>query len=117
MNSHDEFEEIAVIIDSGASETVAPVVKFESYPIEKTTASGTTYLSAAGKQAQDIVNVGQRYVRVDYDHGTESWANLQMCKGLGQDQILGIVSRFVESGHSVVFTHPNEGSYIQKQFQ
>ena len=72
MNIHNEYEKIAVIIDSGASETGAPVEKFESYPVEKTTASGTTYSSAAGHQAEEIVNV-DRYTRVVDDHGTESW--------------------------------------------
>ena len=72
MNTHDEYEKFAVMISSGASET--------------------TYLSAARKQAEDIVNVGQRYMRVVDDHGTESWAKFQMCKGLGQHKILGSVS-------------------------
>ena len=61
---------------------------FESYPVEKTT-SGTTYSSPARKQAEDIVNVGQSYVRVVDDHGTESCAKFQMCKGLGQDKDTG----------------------------
>ena len=38
--------------------------KFESYPIEKTTSSVIPYSSAVGKQAKDIVDVGQRYIRV-----------------------------------------------------
>ena len=69
MSTHEEYEQIAVMIDSGASETEASVEKFELYPIEKTAASGTTYSSAAGKQAEDIVNVCQRYIRVVDDHG------------------------------------------------
>ena len=35
MNTHDEYEKIAVVNDSGASETVVSVEKFESYPIVK----------------------------------------------------------------------------------
>ena len=62
MNTHEEYDKTAVMIDSGASETAASVVKFESYPIEKTRASGRTYSSQAGKQAEDVVNVGQRYI-------------------------------------------------------
>ena len=57
MSSHKECVKIAVTIDSGASGTVASVDKFGSYPVETTTASDTTYASAAGKQAEDIVNV------------------------------------------------------------
>ena len=67
-------------IDSGANETVASVEKCESHPVEKTTASDTTYSSAAGKKAEDIVNVGQGYIRVVDDHGTESWAKFQTDK-------------------------------------
>ena len=74
----------------------------ESYPIEKTTTSSTAYASTAGKQAEAIVNVGERYIRVVDDHGAESLAKFQMCKGLGQDKILGSVSMLVESVRSVV---------------
>ena len=87
MNTHEEYEKMAVMIDSGASETAVSVEKFESSPIEKTTASGTTYASSAGKQAENIVNVGQRYIRVVDNHAT--WrTKFQMCSGLGQDKLL-----------------------------
>ena len=52
------------MIDSGASEAVASHDKFPSYPLEETTASGTTYSSAAEKEAEQILNVGQKYVQV-----------------------------------------------------
>jgi hypothetical protein len=113
MSIHDEYEKVAVMIDSGASETVASADKFPSYPLEATTASGTTYSSAAEKQAEAIVNVGQKYVQVVDEYGIESWAKFQICKGLGQDKILGSVSRLVEAGHVVVFRKPELGSYIQ----
>ena len=45
MNTHDEYYKIAVMTDAGASETVASAEM--SYPIEKTTTSGTTYSSSA----------------------------------------------------------------------
>ncbi len=108
-----EYEKIEVMIDSGASETVASQVKFTSYRLEETTASGTTSSSAAEKQAEDIVNIGQKRVLVVDDKGTESWAKFQMCDGLGQKNILWSVSRLVEAGHSVVFRSPELGSYIQ----
>ena len=88
MNIHCEYEKIEAITGSGASQTVASVEKFESYPNGKTTASSTTYSSVARKQARDIVNVGQGYVRVVDDQGTKSWRKLQ-------------------------FRHPNEGRYTQ----
>ena len=114
MNTYDdEYEKIEVMIDSGASETVASMDKFPAYPLEDTTASGTTYSSAAEKQAEAIVNMGQKYVQVTDEQGSTSWAKFQMCKGLGEKLILGSVSRLVESGHSVVFRSPELGSYIQ----
>ena len=69
MRTHEEYKKIEVTVDSGASDEVASVEKLESYPIEKTTASGTTYSSAVGKQAEEIVNVGQRYIRRRSLHG------------------------------------------------
>ena len=59
------------------------------------------------------MNVGQKYVQVVDELGNETWAKFQMCKGLGQNRILGSVSRLVEAGHSVVFRNPELGSYIQ----
>ena len=61
------------------------------------------YSSATEEQAEDIVNVGQKYVRVVDENCTESWAKFQMCSGLGRDKFLGSGSRLVESGQSVVF--------------
>ena len=78
MNTHDEYEKIAAMIDSGGTETLVSVVKFESYPIEQATASGTTYSSAPGKQEEEIVNVDQRYVRVVDDHGMARWSKFCM---------------------------------------
>ena len=104
MNTHEDYEKLAFMIDSGASETVASVEKFESYP----------YSLAAGKQAEAFfVNVSQRYIGAVGDHGTVRWAKFQMCRGLGQDKILRTVSRLVESRHSVVFRHPDQESCTQ----
>ena len=80
-NIHDEYEKIEMMIDSGASETVASQDKFSSYPLVETTASGTTYSSAAEKDVEQIINVGQKYVQVVDYRGNESWAKFQMCKG------------------------------------
>ena len=70
-------------------------------PNREATRSGTPYSSAAGKQTEDVVNDGQRCIRVVDDHGTESWAKFTMCRGLGQDRTLGSGSRLVTSGHQV----------------
>ena len=102
-----------MMIDSGASETVASEDKFESYPLEATTASGTTYSSAAEKQAEDIVNLGQKHVLATDSKGHAHWVKLQVCRGLGRGRVLGSVSRLIEAGHEVVFRTPEKGSYIQ----
>ena len=57
MNTHNVYEKLAVMLAVGASETAA---------------------SAAGKQAEDIANVGQRYIRVVDGHGMESWAKFEV---------------------------------------
>ena len=70
ISTFEEQDNSAVMIYPVASKTVASVEKSESYSIETSTASGTTYSSAAGKQAEDSVDVGQRYIRVVDEHGT-----------------------------------------------
>ena len=110
---HEDYEKIEVMIDSGASETVASEDIFGTYPLEKTTATGTTYSSAAAKQSEDIVNLGQTYVQVTDERGRETWATFQICSGLGSNRILGSVCRLAQAGNSVVFQPPEIGSYIQ----
>ena len=112
-NIHDEYEKISVMVDSGASETVAPHDKFPSYELIETTASGITYSSAAESQAEDIVNMGEKFVETSDVNGVKSWAKFQMCKGLGNGKILGSVSRLVQANHTVVFRDPEWGSYIE----
>ena len=75
MSTREEYEKIAVMINPGASETVASEERFESYPIEKTTASGTTYQQLGSKQ-----KICQRWSEIHSSrrrHGTESWAKFQ----------------------------------------
>ena len=76
------------MIDPG-SDLINIPDKFESYPMKKTLAGGTTYSSAAGKQAEHIVDVGPKCIRDVDEHGTETWAEFQMCSGLGRDKSLG----------------------------
>ena len=78
---------------------MASVEKFESYPFEKTTASGTTYSSAGGKQAEDTVNVGQRYIRVVDVHG----------------QVPGMHG--TRPRQDACVRHPDQESYTQKQLR
>ena len=109
----DDYEKVSIMIDSGASETVAPAECFESYDLVKTTASGTTYASAAAGDGNEIVNIGEKFVEVVDENGTTTWAKFQVCRGLGKDKVLGSVSRLVQAGHRVVFQSPELGSYIE----
>ena len=109
----DTFEKISIMIDSGASETVASEDRFPSYDLVKTTASGITYSSAAESQAEDITNIGEQFVETVDENGVTSWAKFQICKGLSGGRILGSVSRLVQSNHTVVFRDPSLGSYIE----
>ena len=111
--SHDdEFEKISIMIDSGASETVASEDRFPSCELVKTTASGITYSPAAESQAEDIINIGEQFVETVDENGVTSWAKFQICKGLSGGRILGSVRRLVQSNHTVVFRDPSLGSYI-----
>jgi len=109
----DTFEQISIMIDSGASETVASEDRFPSYDLVKTTASGITYSSAAESQAEDITNIGEQFVETVDENGVTSWAKFQICKGLSGGRILGSVSRLVQSNHTVFFRDPSLGSYIE----
>ena len=92
MSAHEEFEKIAVMIDSGASEIVASVEKFEFV---------SSWQASRGRRPRwSEIHSSRRRSR----HGE-----------LGQvtDKIMRSVSRLVESGHPVVFQRPRAGSYIQ----
>jgi hypothetical protein len=43
----DEYEKVSVMIDAGASDTVASMGKIQPDPLETTMVSGKTYSSAA----------------------------------------------------------------------
>ena len=88
---YEDYEHNEVMIDSGASETVASEGMFDTYPLEKTTATGTTYSSAAAKQSEEIVNLGQTYVQVTDERGGETWATfLKYAEDLDQTESLAV---------------------------
>ena len=111
-NVEEEYEKISVMVDSGASETVASDDKFPSYELKATTAVGTQY-SAAAKEGGAIENKGEKLIDVVDENGMVTQAKFQMFAGLSQSKILGSVSRLVQAGHTVVFRDPQRGSYIQ----
>ena len=112
QGAEEEYEQISVMVDSGASETVASEEKFEAYELIATTAVGTQY-SAAAESGAAIVNKGEKLIDVVDANGVATKARFQICSGLSQSKILGSVSRLVQAGHTVVFRNPQKGSYIQ----
>ena len=73
VNTHGgEYEKVFLMIDSGASETVASETEFGGYPLQKTTATGVTYAGAA-EQRNEITNVGEKCVETIDENGVTSW--------------------------------------------
>lgn len=68
-NVQEEWEKISMMVDSGASETVASIEHFEGYPLVRTTASGTSYSSASADPKEDVVNVGEKFVETVGENG------------------------------------------------
>jgi hypothetical protein len=101
-----------MMVDSGASETVASSDRFEAYELIMTNAVGTKY-SSASEAGTAIVNKGEKVIEVTDEKGVESQVRIQICDGLSPNKILASVSRLVQAGHSVVFQDPQWGSYIQ----
>ena len=111
-NTHEEYEQISLMIDSGSSETVASSDKFQGYQLVPTSAVGTKY-SSASEEAQAIVNAGEKVIEIVDSNGTANQLRIQMCDGLSSNKVLGSVSRLVQAGHRVVFQDPQYGSYIE----
>lgn len=95
-STHDVYEQVSVMVDSGASETVASEHHFANSPLVATSATGTTYSSAAANPAETIMNLGEKYVEVTDINGKDRWAKLQICSGLGRDKIVARVNRLVQ---------------------
>ena len=102
-----EWVEITVTVDSGASETVAPLKMAEHIPIRDSPASlrGASYEVANGAV---IRNLGERRCILQNMGGTEKLLSFQVCD---VHKPLLAVSQLVKTGHAVVF-HP-EWSYIE----
>ena len=100
------------MIDSGASDSVAPPETFPQINIFETTASraGLQYTAAGGHKIQ---NLGMcRPVIQTTDGMTHSMA-FQVA---AVSKPLGAVSRIVSAGNRVIFDDPNTvGSYIQNR--
>ena len=96
-----EWVEITVTVDSGASETVAPLDMAAHIPIDSSEASlrGVAYEVANG---QVIANKGEKNCIVQVAGGSAKLLSFQVCD---VHKPLLSVSRLCEAGNAVVF-HP-----------
>ena len=111
MRAHEEYDKIAVVIDSGVRNTVASARS--SSRVQPRRQQHHAHCSCQKRGSKQRISSVLRYIRVFDDHRKVSWAKFQMCKGLGSNKMLGSISRLLESGHPVVFRDPGEGKYTE----
>ena len=107
---------VSFMVDSGASETVAPhsCPKLASYTAEPTSVSGIKY-SSASDTGEAITNMGMKRLRVRDQWGNVFDITAQSCNNLCKSKYLLSVSRLIQAGHRVVFDAPDTGSYIENR--
>ena len=105
----DGWKAISILIDSGASDSVAPPGMFPQIKILETNASraGMEYTAAGGHK---IPNLGMQRPYIHLLDGSKYTMTFQVA---GVSKALGAVSRIVGAGNRVVFDDPNTvGSII-----
>ena len=103
---------ISTLIDSGASDSVAPPGMFPEVKVLETNASsaGMQYTAAGGHK---IANLGMQRPYIHMLDGTKYTMAFQVA---GVGKALGAVSRIVGAGNRVVFDDPaTVGSYIENK--
>ena len=108
----DGWKAISILIDSGASDSVAPPGLFPQIKILETDASraGVQYTVAGGPK---IANLGMQRPYIHPPDGSKYTMSFQVA---GVAKALGAVSRIVGAGNRVVFDDPNTiGSYIENK--
>ena len=105
----DGWKAISILIDSGASDSVAPPGMFPDIPIMDTIASrnGLEYTAAGGHK---IANMGMCRPVVYTTGGDKDVMSFQVA---GVSKALGAVSRICGAGHHVIFDDVRVGSYIK----
>ena len=104
------WKAISILIDSGASDSVAPPGMFPKIKILETNASraGVEYTAAGGRK---IPNLGMQRPYIHLLDGSKYTMTFQVAGG---SKALGAVSRIVGAGNRVVFDDPNTvGSFIE----
>ena len=112
MEQKDGWKAISILIDSGASDSVAPAGTFPGVPIYETTASkGNLFYTAAGGHI--IRNEGMCRPIIRTTDGNGYVMSFQVA---GVSKALGAVSRIAGAGNRVIFDDPNTvGSCIQNK--
>ena len=108
----DGWKAISILIDSGASDSVAPPGMFPEIKILQTNASraGVQYTAAGGHQ---IPNLGMQRPYIHLLDGSKYTMAFQVA---GVSKALGAVSRIVGAGNRVIFDDPNNvGSFIENK--
>ena len=106
------WKAVSILIDSGASDSVAPPGLFPKIKILETDASraGVQYTAAGGHK---IANLGMQRPYIHLPDGSKYVMSFQVA---GVSKALGAVSRIVGAGNRVVFDDPNTiGSYIENK--
>ena len=100
------------LIDSGASDSVAPPGLFPQIKVLETNASkaGVQYTAAGGHK---IANLGMQRPYIYMQDGSQYTMAFQVA---GVSKALGAVSRIVGAGNRVIFDDPaTVGSYIENK--
>ena len=108
----DGWQAVSILIDSGASDSVAPKSFFPNVPVMETNASkmGLEYTAAGGHK---IKNLGMCRPVV---FTTDGFKHLMSFQVAGVSKALGAVSRIVGAGNRVIFDDPNTvGSFIENK--
>lgn len=111
LTQQQGYKAISILIDSGASDSVAPPGLFSDIQVFETNASrgGLEYTAAGGHK---LPNLGMCRPIVHRTAGTALTMSFQVA---GVSKVSGAVSRIVGCGSRVVFDRPEDGgSYIQK---
>ena len=105
----DEWEELCLAVDSGATETVVSPSDAVSIPTQPGAASraGVRYALANGEA---IENEGEKIMHVSFLEGVERYLTAQVTD---VSKPLLSVSQLVKSGNTVVFSP--EGSWIYEE--
>lgn len=112
MEYQEGYKARTILIDSGASDSVAPPGLYPEIPIYETNASrsGLEYIAAGG---QKIPNLCMYIPTIYRSYGSPVAMSFKVA---GMSKAVGVGGRIVGSGYRVIFHHPSDGgSYIENK--